>query len=178
MNVKVSLRVLDTDFEQQNVSYAETYSWQGEKFSERPSNNSKLVHRKKRSLDSEPDRSWAKRTDEPEAGIFIIAESIAIIDDYLIGSPRPPFQFPRQIFIISITNPSEKDFDVICKKVLEKLWLDYAIANVVIITPCCGDPEVFTVSERKIIGKLHIIKFKKKNIFFLGCSNLLSLYAN
>lgn len=143
LNVKVSHKVLDTEFEQANATYAETFSWQGEKFEKRREERSILVLRKKRSTNGKPPH-WSKRTDEPEAGVFIIAGSITIIHDYLVGSPRRPFRFPRQIFIISITNPIEVDFDVISKKVLEKLWLNYAIGNVIIITPCHGDSEVFS----------------------------------
>lgn len=140
--MKVSHKILDTQFEHENISYSETFSWQGEKFERRPGEESRLVYRKKRSLDTEIPKTWSKRTDEPEAGIFVIAESIKIIDDYLVGSPRCPFKLPRGIFIIAITGTDEYKFDEISRKVLEKLWRDYGIGNVIIITPCDGDAEV------------------------------------
>lgn len=142
LNVKVSYKILDTRFEHEHVSYSETFSWQGEKFRRRPGEERRLVYRKKRSLDTDPPTSWSKRTDEPEAGIFIIADSIKIIDDYLVGTPRRPFRFPRQIYVIAITGADEYKFEQISERLLEKMWKDYAIGNVIIITPCDGDSQV------------------------------------
>lgn len=142
MNVKVSYKVLNIQSEEPNVTYAETFSWQGEKFKKRPGEKSVLVYRNKRSADEKPSQFWCKRNDKPEAGVFVIAARISIINKYLMGSSRGPFRIPRQIFIIAITNTSEPDFAANSEVVLEKLWRDYGIGNAIIITPCQGDLEV------------------------------------
>lgn len=152
LNVKVSYKVLNTEFEEPNVTYAETFSWQGEKFKKRPGENSVLVYRKKRSSNSKPSKSWSKQTEKPEAGVFVITSMISFINDYLVGSSRRPFRNPRQNFVIAITNTSEPAFNATCKMVLEKLWKDYGIGNVIIITPCHGDPEVFYKSQNAEIN--------------------------
>lgn len=77
----------------------------------------------------------------------MIAARISIINKYLTGTSRGPFRFPRKIFIIAVTNTSEPHFATTCETVLEKLWHDYGIANVIIITPCHGDPEVWEFDE-------------------------------
>lgn len=141
-NVKVSYKMLTTHFEYAKVSFSEMFSWQGEEFERRPGQNTVLVYRKKRSSDADTPSSWPKRTDKPRARVFVIAENIRTIDEYLVGSARFPFRHPRQLYVIAITTVTEPNFDAICEKVLEKLWKDYGIGNVVIITPCNGDPEV------------------------------------
>lgn len=139
--MKVSYTILNTYFEHENISFSETFSWQGEKFVRRPGEKSHIVYRKRRDLDS-PRLTWSRPKYKTEERNFVIAENIRIIDEYLVGSPRRPFRFPTHVFIIAITSANEPHFDSICMNVLEKLWNNYGIGNIIIITPCQGDPEV------------------------------------
>lgn len=86
--------------------------------------------------------SFSKATVTPEEGVFIIVENVTIIDDYLYGSPRMPFRANRRIFVIAVTKPEQRNFDRRVRKMLRRLWQDYAVADVILITPCNDDPEV------------------------------------
>lgn len=142
LKVKVSYTILNTYFEHENISFSETFSWQGEKFVRRPGEKSHILYRKKRDLDSSR-HSWSQPKHKTDERNFVIAENIRIIDEYLVGSPRRPFRFPTHVFVIAITSANEPHFDSICMNVLEKLWNNYGIGNIIIITPCQGDPEVW-----------------------------------
>lgn len=146
----VSFNLFTTDFEPPSVSYSEMFSWKGERFPKRPNQNPRIVYRRKRSLfrmtdllDIVPDANLnSKFLLVPEEGVLVIAESVAILDEYLQGSPRDPFRRNRRIFIIVVTNASEPDFDIHAEMLLAKLWHVYAIADAILITPCKNDPEV------------------------------------
>lgn len=79
------------------------------------------------------------RTDEPEKGTFVIANTIDILDQYLIGTARKPFNRPRGNFILFISNDNVTDLNVFnlkCTKIMKKLWSDYGIINVVLMSSC------------------------------------------
>lgn len=119
------------------------FSWQGEKFSyrqnqSRPTHQS---HRKKRQI-LESESHVPVRKDEPTLGAFVMTDYISTIDDFLVGSARKPFWFPRRLYIISIMTKPDVSFYEKTERVLEKLWIDYGISNAIIITPCAGSPKV------------------------------------
>lgn len=76
------------------------------------------------------------RHDEPELAAFVYADSFDIIEDYLQGPPRQPFYRPRGNFIIIITQKAQIDWRDSAASILEKLWRDYRVFNVIIMTPC------------------------------------------
>lgn len=153
MNYKVEFTHIDTSYEPSSVSYSEMFSWQGEEFPKRTNQHDEVTVRQKRSSakktksKSAIDKilmsdSFTKTTVTPEEGVFVIAENVTIIDDYLYGSPRMPFRINRRIFVIAITKPEERNFDKRVKQLLKRLWQNYAVADVLLITPCKNDPEV------------------------------------
>lgn len=121
------------------MNYAQRFSWDGKRHEIRPLEKRKIIYRRKRSVSS---KSELKNSLLPKDGIFINVQKISVIDEYLVGSPRTPFEFPRRLFMINIMNTQESNFDDLTRKLLEKLWNDYALGNVVIVTLCSNEPEV------------------------------------
>lgn len=128
------------------------FSWQGAEFPKRVNEHDQFAFRQKRSSKHKKKLSavekqlmfdsFSKATVAPEEGVFVIAENVSIIDEYLYGSPRMPFRANRRIFVIAITKPEDWDFEKRVRKMLRRLWQDYAVADVILITPCNDDPEV------------------------------------
>lgn len=139
-NFKVSFDVIDTDYEPPNTEYAEMFSWQGNEFPKRPKQREFTVHRQKRS--SKIVQKSGEDTKVPDEGVLVIVESLSVINAYLHGSPRDPFRVSRRIFVIAILSAKEPEFYKLIKRFQRKLWLEYRIADTIIITPCTGDPEV------------------------------------
>lgn len=140
---------IDTSYEPPSVSYGEMFSWQGDEFPKRPNQHDEVLVRQKRSSNQKKAKSPSSKADQftkamvaPEDAVFVIAENVSIIDDYLYGSPRMPFRVNRRIFVIAVTKPEERNFDKRVKKLLKRLWQDYAVGDVILITPCNNDPEV------------------------------------
>lgn len=132
------------------VPYVDTFTWQGEHFDRRPMQTTKIVYnRKKRNAAHNTGskigshKNWSLRGDEIYFGALVLVENISVLDKYLVGPPRTPFQFPRHMFVIVITNSNESHFDEESATFLKKLWLDYGIANAILITPCTGGSEVY-----------------------------------
>lgn len=133
------------------MTYADTFTWQGDRFERRPNQSTKVIYSRRRRRKRETieyNRDWTNHhVDGIDLGVLVFVEKISIIDEYLIGSPRTPFHFSRQMFVIAITNANEIDFEENAMNVLKKLWIDYGIGNVILITPCNGDPEVSSVQN-------------------------------
>lgn len=145
MNYPFVFDVIDLESEGPIVSDIESFSWQGEVFEKRPNQLNKISDKKRRKR-SLPDLNDVilERRDDIVTGVFVIVENISTIDDFLVGSPRKPFHDPRRIYIITITNAGEPNFEKITIDVLTKLWKDYGIALVILLTPCQCAPEVKT----------------------------------
>lgn len=76
------------------------------------------------------------RHDEPELAAFVYANSLDIIEEYLVGPPRQPFYKTRGNFIIMATRQGQIDWMDSAATILEVLWRDYRVLNVVILVPC------------------------------------------
>lgn len=125
------------------MQYSRRFSWSGREYQKRPKENSQLVYRRKRNVKA--DFSFMENHAEvTKAGAFVTVQKISIIDEYLVGSPRSPFKFPRRLIMINILTAEEPNFDDLSKKLLEKLWTDYGIGNVAIITVCSNQPQVLS----------------------------------
>lgn len=140
---------MNASFEPEIVPYVDTFTWQGGRFDRRPMQTIKIVYnRKKRNAahnngsKSASNENWSLRGDEIDFGALVLVENISILDKYLVGPSRPPFQFPRHMYVIVITNSNEPHFEEESATFLRKLWLDYGIANAILITPCAGGSEV------------------------------------
>lgn len=144
---------IDTSYEPSSISYSEMFSWQGVDFPKRSNKHDEFLVRQKRHTNQKSKStsvaekqlmfpSVFKATVTPEEGVFVIAENVSIISEYLYGSSRVPFRANRRIFIIAITKPEEGNFDKHVKIMLRHLWDDYAVADVILITPCNNDPDV------------------------------------
>lgn len=67
--------------------------------------------------------------------VLILVERIKTLDEYLIGSPRTPFDLGRLPFVIVVEHADYERFELDCEAVLTKLWHNYGIANVILIAP-------------------------------------------
>lgn len=141
---------MNVAFEPEIVPYVDTFTWQGERFDRRPMQTIKIVYNRKKRNAAHKNRSksasnenWSLRGDEIYFGALVLVENISILDKYLVGPSRTPFQFPRRMYVIVITNSNEPHFETESATFLRKLWLDYGIANAILITPCAGGSEVY-----------------------------------
>lgn len=150
LRYKVTYNVIDTKFEPTNVTYSETFSWQGDLITRRSDENASLLYyRNKLSLQKKAGSGrWSQR-DKSAKGICVIADRISIIVDYLVGSPRPPFKDPRKMYIIVVRSTAEPNFNRLVPKVLEKMWKDYGIAHAIVITPCESEVGFFGINTKK-----------------------------
>lgn len=130
---------MNLGFEEQ-IHHVNTFSWQGDKFEMRP-NQSQINYRRKRNILTQ-DKSIPFRKDETELGALILADNISIIDKYLTGTPRQPFASPRTLYVIALAQSNERRFTDISEKVMTKLWIEYGIADAILITPCYGSQQV------------------------------------
>lgn len=142
----------DANFEEKYISISDTYSWRGEKFPDRLQQH----QRQKRSINK-----MMYRKDEPELGALVFAENIAILQNYLIGYSRSPFNNPRKNMVIVLYQLDE-DWKIEVALFLEKLWKDYAISKVVLIAPCEANTE-------KVLHEGFCTKFKESfySFFFV-----------
>lgn len=133
-----------TDYEPKTIKYAARFSWDGKQFEKRPGQSRKVVYRRKRSNDMSPrkPKNSNTSTELSRAGTIVFVSNIITLDKYLTGSPRSPFKFPRGLFMIILLSTNEPDFDELAEKLLEKLWNQYFIGNVAIITPCDRERKV------------------------------------
>lgn len=76
------------------------------------------------------------RHDEPELAALVYSDSLYIIEDYLVGPPRHPFYRPRGNFVIMVNEKAPTDWMESAATILEKLWRDYRVLNVIIMMPC------------------------------------------
>lgn len=100
-SVKLTVYLCRVDYynEDDPVSFANTFDWRGQKFELRVTE--KLM-RSKRQIENTEKKRKQRRLDEPEQGALVFAHKIDIINKYLTGTPRRPFQHPRKYFIILV----------------------------------------------------------------------------
>ena len=135
-----------------NITYAKSFSWQGRVFEkrEKPVNRSAIVNdisRKKRAIKFDIQNNnhiLVPRRDEPQLGVLVLVDSVDLLDNYLFGAARYPFNNPKSNFILSISE-SKESFEesdqetnrfVTINRVMWKLWNDYAIVNVILVSSC------------------------------------------
>lgn len=130
------------DYEEDFITFADTYAWRGTKFVPRAG---EPHFRSKRQADtlvsvSVPVRSKYKRKDEPETGTVVIVEDVNVLDNYLMGTARQPFRAPRRYYIIVIRRVNVGWMDI-GGNVMDRLWKDYGIINAIILAPCADSGE-------------------------------------
>lgn len=145
--------MLTPSYDEPFINYANTFSWQGEKFELRKDQTSHISFRSRRATtldhllpaDHHADDHLPIREDETELAAFVMVEKITVLIDYLTGTARRPFLFPRRLYVIAIFKTDEYDFNRIASLVLEKLWRDYGIVNTIMMTPCNNSPDVSSI---------------------------------
>lgn len=78
-----------------------------------------------------------------ESGVLIVAESINSVDKILFLLPEYLANAKRRKTIIAITNTTDLRFDSLTIALLTKIWDEIRIANIMLITPCNYDSEVW-----------------------------------
>lgn len=134
--------IVDQFYDQPNITYADTFGRNSKKFEPwenyRNGTTKSEFRRAIRQYTGFKFKSKQKtvRHDEPELAAFVYANSFDIIEGYLFGPPRHPFYKPRGNFILVVTEKAQIDWMDSAASILEKLWRDYRVFNVIIIMPC------------------------------------------
>lgn len=138
----VQTYIVDQFYDEPNITYADTFGRNSVRFEpwEIYRNDSKISKNRptirQYTRFSFKSKIKTARHDEPEFAAFVYAESFDIIEDYLVGPPRQPFYKPRGNFIITVTEKAQIDWMESAATILEKLWRDYRVFNVIIMMPC------------------------------------------
>ncbi|KAL5292459.1 hypothetical protein ACFFRR_011338 [Megaselia abdita] len=134
--VPFMIKQFHNGYEMPVIDFTERFSWAGEKFEFRPTQENQTV------IFDGIDTAHPGKTyiELKSSSVLIIVEDIDVLDDYLEGSVRPPFQVPRTIYNIFIASRKEGSEGKI-EKVLRKLWRNYGII-VAILVFMCEDNEV------------------------------------
>lgn len=128
----IQLSNVNLDFEETFLRYSETFSWSGQRFQLRPK---ETHYRMKRHFAIAYYRTIQTYHTEPILGSFVIIDNMKIFENYLVGTPRKPFNSPRRYFIIAVRE-IEENWKVTGSMLLEKLWKLYGIGNVLLTAPC------------------------------------------
>lgn len=150
-NYTITYNVLDRNFEEPAVQYADTFTWEGKPFAMRPNQSQTMYTRRKRSTQHADGSHLSVRNEETEIGALIMADRISAISRYLKGPARRPFLNPRSVYVIAILDTFESTFETKSQNVMVKLWKDYAIADAILITPCNGNPKVGPCLRRLLV---------------------------
>lgn len=101
------------------------------------------------------------REDEPRYGSVILASDIQVIDDYLNGMTRYPFDSKQSHYIIFIYGGFDIDkWDDLASSIMTKLWKQHGILDAIILASC----NPMRVSEKKVY-----ISFFSIEPTFSGC---------
>lgn len=77
------------------------------------------------------------REDEPRFGSVILASDVEIIDDYLNGITRYPFESKQSHYVILIYGSFNVDsWHHWSSSILTKLWKKYGILDVILLASC------------------------------------------
>lgn len=139
----VTYSVVHQNFEEKRISYADTFTWEGQPFDIRPNQSDTAFTRRKRSVVHPDDAHLSVRKEETDMGTLIIADRISVINRYLKGPARRPFIHPRSLYVILISDAMESTCGKESQNVMVKLWKHYGIADAILITPCSESPKVF-----------------------------------
>ncbi|KAL5280708.1 hypothetical protein ACFFRR_004614, partial [Megaselia abdita] len=129
LDVPVLLKHYHNGFEFEVIDYSELFSWSGEEYYLRPGQkNQKVILNGTEFAHQDHDFKEIQ-----SAGIILVSENLNIFDEYLSGSPRPPFQFPRMVFSFLILERSESNRIL---EILSKMWRSYGILTSVLVLTC------------------------------------------
>lgn len=152
--IKKIIRTQTVDFTTEDrVSNTQTYGWRGWRFPSRENATKPLhdvvVFRERDNVESVGKRTTfanGTRDDSPTFGGLVFVECSNLVDDYLIGYPRRPFNHQQANFIIVAYRLEEKwSWDETAGRILTRLWKRYGILNAIILSTCNSD-EVIIVN--------------------------------
>lgn len=125
----VSFDVLDRAHSDAEIRYTNTFTWQGKRFKLKPTQNI--------NMDSELEIDYANllETDAMKSASFVIVDQISVLHEYLDGPAKKPFLFPKSKYIVAIQHVNETNYRNLCENILEKMWSEYGIGNVIFIAP-------------------------------------------
>lgn len=134
--------------EKQKIWVNTLYEWHG-KADEKPGNKSypgnKFYFRNKYS-------TWNRvREDEPRYGNVILVSDVQLMDDYLDGITRYPFDSKQSHFVIFIYGGFDiNQWDDFSSSIMTKLWKKYGILDAIILAACNPIRVSSTCSRKKI----------------------------
>lgn len=96
----------------------------------------------KRKFRSKLFKQHRQREDEPEFGSVVLASDIRIIDHFLNGPTRYPFDSRRSHYVIIIYGEfigGAYRWENLISRILAKLWKSHSILNVLFFSTCSGE---------------------------------------
>lgn len=136
LRVPVIMRNFSLAYEEEKFDYSEMFSRSGEMFNLRKTQRNKtLIH------DGQEFANHSYK-DHGYVGVIILVESIHTLDEYLMGSVRPPFQSTHGLYTIFVMEQEDNERSI-AGKVLEKLWRDYGILIAVLVFACQDEVGIF-----------------------------------
>lgn len=141
-----TIRTQTVDFETEELN-PELYGWRGMRFQPRANETKRdedvVIFQERDTFEDVVHRTIAvnrTRQDEPIFGSIVLVECTDLIDDYLIGYPRRPFNYPRANFII-VTYKLEdgKAWATTANRIMSRLWNIYGVLNALIMSTCRKD---------------------------------------
>lgn len=129
LGIPVAVRNSSLAFEEEAYDYSELFSRSGTMFNVREAQRNKTLI-----YDGQEFANHVYK-DEGYVGIIILVESIHTLDEYLVGSVRPPFQSTQGLYTIFVMEQEYKSKDI-TERVLEKLWRNYGILIAVLVFVC------------------------------------------
>lgn len=136
LQVPVILRNFSLAYEEEIYDYTELFSRSGIKFEIRETQKNKTL------IYDGQDFANHSYKDQGYVGIIVLVEDLHILDDYLEGSVRPPFQSTEGLYTIFVM-ATENNSRNILERVLEKLWRNYGILIAVVVFVCQDNVSLF-----------------------------------
>lgn len=129
LRIPVIMKNFSLAYEEEKYDYSELFSRSGTMFNLRETQRNKTL-----TYDGQEFVNHSYKYQE-EAGIIILVESIHTLNEYLMGSVRPPFQSTHGLYTIFVMEQEDNSKNMV-ERVTEKLWRDYGILIAVIVFVC------------------------------------------
>lgn len=145
------MQTVDLSVDEGNVTRTQRYGWRGVYFAARanvtkPNDQHVRVSRESAASIKKLTRHVNHGSvDAAMRGSLVVVDSTHLLDDYLIGYPRRPFNHPRaRVIVLVYRNESEAIWEMNAAKLMARLWKIYSILNAIVISPCRAQEVCYT----------------------------------
>ena len=133
--VPIIIEKYDLKYEPYAYDYSELFSWQGERFTLRPTQNSTTVK-----FNDMPKIQYSERFRQ-YLGIIVLCDNQNTLMKYIEGTARSPFQTPNSKYLIGTINDdiagaTNNNNTIVIELILNRLWKNYGLPRLVILSIC------------------------------------------